>query len=102
MKFDGFEWDLGNADKCRKHGVSIPEIETAFAATPWVGPDPYPSREEVRFRAVGRTAEGRHVFVVFTWRLRSGLTLIRPISARYMHGKEIARYEEAVSRTNDR
>ncbi|MFC5561316.1 BrnT family toxin [Methylobacterium aerolatum] len=101
MEADGFDWDEGNRDKCRKHGLSIPEIEAAFAGVLWVGPDSYPIRE-VRFRAVGRTLEGRYVFVVFTWRRRSGLQLIRPLSARYMHRKEIDHYENAVSGSGQR
>jgi uncharacterized DUF497 family protein len=27
MEFDGFDWDAGNREKCRKHGVSTAEIE---------------------------------------------------------------------------
>jgi hypothetical protein len=34
------------------------------------------------------------VFVVFTMRCRGEDWLIRPISARYMHRKEIVSYEE--------
>ncbi len=26
--FEGFDWDEGNAEKCRRHGVSIGEIES--------------------------------------------------------------------------
>jgi uncharacterized DUF497 family protein len=32
MEFDGFDWDHGNRDKCRKHGVSIGEIESLLTA----------------------------------------------------------------------
>lgn len=39
-------------------------------------------------------ADGRHIFVVFTLRDRGADRLIRPISARYMHRKEIEHYEE--------
>ena len=34
------------------------------------------------------------VFVVFTLRTHGEETLIRPISARYMHGKQINAYEK--------
>jgi hypothetical protein len=34
------------------------------------------------------------VFLVFTVRLKGGRRLIRPISARYMHAKEVASYEK--------
>lgn len=96
MRFDGFDWDVGNRGKCRKHGVSVDEIEALFLGAARVGPDPRHSRDEVRFRAVGRSGTGRAIFVVFTWRTRDGRRLLRPISARYMHGKEAEAYEEAI------
>ena len=54
--------------------------------------DPYP--DEPRMRAIGRTEAGRHVFLVFMFRTISGQTRLRPISARYMHQKEIDHYEQ--------
>jgi uncharacterized DUF497 family protein len=96
MEFDGFDWDRGNRSKCRKHGVSVAEIESLFFGTPLVGPDPKHSNIEQRFRAIGRTAQGRRVFVVFTWRHRRQQRLIRPISARYMHRKEIEAHEKEI------
>lgn len=53
---------------------------------------------EERFKAIGRTETGRMVFVVFTLRTLRERTLIRPISARYMHHKETAAYEEEASK----
>jgi len=44
-------------------------------------------------RAIGKTAAGRYVFVVFMLRQVEGLPRLRPISARYMHQKEIDHYE---------
>jgi uncharacterized DUF497 family protein len=44
-------------------------------------------------RAIGKTAAGRYVFVVFMLREIAGSTKLRPISARYMHQKEIIHYE---------
>ncbi len=38
--------------------------------------------------------KGRGVFMVFTLRRRGDELLIRPISARYMHKKEIDGYEK--------
>lgn len=98
MDFDGFDWDDGNRDKCRKHGASLSEIESLFSGQPLVGPDLANSLAEQRFRAAGTTAEGRALFVVFTWRTKGGGTLIRPISARYMHRREIETYENQISR----
>lgn len=47
--------------------------------------------------AIGRTQSGRYVFLVFMLRRAHDGTLIRPISARYMHSKEIAYYEASSS-----
>ena len=90
----GFDWDAGNREKCQKHGVSIAEIEHAMLGPMAVEFDPAHSIIEPRQRAVGRTAAGRHLFIVFTVRQRTEGVLIRPISARYMHAKEVRHYEE--------
>ena len=47
-----------------------------------------------RFRAIGRTAGGRLAFIVFTMRIQTGQR-IRPISAHFMHTKEVKPYEKA-------
>lgn len=62
---------------------------------PAVMPDPYPN--EPRMKAIGRTEAGRYVFLVFMLREVTGQTLLRPISARYMHRREIDRYEDHQS-----
>ncbi|MGZ8369058.1 MAG: hypothetical protein ACXWVK_10235 [Rhodoplanes sp.] len=36
----GFDWDEGNRDKCRKHGVALADIEAAFGQPMAVFPDP--------------------------------------------------------------
>jgi hypothetical protein len=90
-----FDWDAGNRDKCTKHGVAIDDIESVFRTPLIVVPDPDHSRSEPRFRAIGRTDGGRHVFVVFALRRRGSAERIRPISARYMHRKEVTAYEKA-------
>lgn len=91
MKIAGFDWDDGNWPKCGKHGVSRTEIEEMLTGTPAVLADPFP--EEARMRAIGTSAAGRYVFVVFLLREIDGQTKLRPISARYIHQKEIAHYE---------
>jgi len=91
MQIAGFDWDTGNWPKCGRHGVSRLEIEQVFQASPSVMPDPFP--HEPRMRAIGKTAAGRHVFVVFMLRDVEGRPKLRPISARYMHQKEIDHYE---------
>ncbi|SDM06625.1 hypothetical protein SAMN05428957_10295 [Oryzisolibacter propanilivorax] len=95
MKISGFDWDDGNWPKCGKHGVSREEIEQVLLGTPAILPDPHP--HEPRMRAIGTTAAGRHVFLVFMPRQLSGRALLRPISARYMHRKEIEHYEQQAS-----
>jgi hypothetical protein len=93
---DGFDWDGGNLGKCQKHGVSIAEIEELFRRSGLrVFPDVAHSAAEARLLGIGRTSAGRAVFLAFTVRERQGRRLIRPISARYRHQKEIAAYEQA-------
>jgi hypothetical protein len=70
VRTTGFEWDRANREKCRKYGVSIADIEAAFARPIAVFPDPSHSHLGERFRAVGRTDNGRHVLIVFTLRAR--------------------------------
>jgi uncharacterized DUF497 family protein len=95
IAFAGFDWDEGNREKCLKHGVSIGEIETLFSRSIAIRPDLAHSVSETRFLAIGLTSAGRYVFIAFTIRRRSGANYIRPVSARYMHGKEIEQYEKA-------
>ena len=47
-------------------------------------------------RAIGRTKTGGFVFLVFMLRQDDIKTLLRPISARFMHQKEIDHYENQV------
>lgn len=91
--FAGVDWDEGNRQKCQKHGVTIGEIEALLSGRPHVAPDLRHSAHEDRFIAVGRNANGRPLFVAFTFRTKDGSRLIRPVSARYMHKGEIASYE---------
>ena len=67
-----------------------------FRGNPRVAPDLEHSSAEDRFIAVGRTASGRPLFVAFTLRSKEHRRLIRPITARYMHAKEITAYEAAT------
>jgi hypothetical protein len=93
MKAAGFDWDAGNWPKCGKHGLKRSEIEALFEETPDVYPDPGHSQRERRFLAIGRGESGRRALVVFTLRATAARPLIRPISARYMHEKEVEHYE---------
>lgn len=87
----GFDWDEGNSSKCQKHGVSVDEIEGLFAGEVTIFEDEGHSGAEQRFMAIGKAPSGRSVF---TLRQRGNAVLLRPISARYMHRKEIAYYEK--------
>jgi uncharacterized DUF497 family protein len=94
MKVAGFEWDRGNWPKCGKHGVSRAEIEQVLMGAPAVMADPHPN--EARMRAIGKTDSGRYVFLVFLIRETEGGDVLRPISARYMHRKEVEYYEGQI------
>lgn len=93
-KVTGFQWDDGNARKSAdKHGVSQFEAEQVFFSDPLlIVSDEVHSRREPRFHALGATAAGRRLHVTFT--LREGNTRIRVISARDMHRKERAIYDQ--------
>ena len=93
-KITGFDWDDGNARKSAdKHDVSQFEAEQLFFNAPLLlSPDAKHSQNETRIHALGKTDAGRRLHVTFT--LRGGGTLIRVISARDMHRKERAVYEQ--------
>ncbi len=93
----GFQWDEGNQGKCQKHGVSIAEIEALFTHPHHLAPDVAHSTTETRFLAIGSGCGERPILVAFTLREQGGETFIRPISARYMHLKEIEAYEKATA-----
>ncbi len=97
-----FEWDRGNRSKCSQHGVTLAEIESIFSRPVAVFPDAGHSASEERFKAIGRSDEGRHILIVFTVRVRSGISLIRPISARCMHRKEVEHYEKEAAKIAQR
>ncbi len=91
---EGFEWDEGNGRKSEeKHGVSQGEAEQVFFSAPLlVLEDAKHSEDESRFHALGKTEAWRLLHVTFT--IRMGGKKIRVISARDMHRKERAIYEE--------
>lgn len=90
----GFDWDDGNARKNEKHGVNQSEAEEVFFNQPLLLlEDSRHGGQESRFHALGKTHEGRILHIAFT--LRADGTLIRVISARDMHRKERAIYDQA-------
>jgi uncharacterized DUF497 family protein len=76
--------------------VSKAEIEHLIANARFAVDDPSPA--EKRFRTAGRVPTGRFVFVAFTFREKDGIAMIRPISARYMHRKEVESFEKEMAR----
>lgn len=90
-KITGFEWDKGNEQKNVKHGITPAEAEQVFLNEPLIVLDDLKhSDSEQRFHALGQTGEGRLLHITFTIRT----TMIRVISARNMHRKERAIYEQ--------
>jgi uncharacterized DUF497 family protein len=96
MIVSGFDWDAGNRAKIARHGLSVEFVEYVMGGPLHVAPDPRHYGTERRFRAVAIAPDRRGVFIVFTLRQRDGGQLVRPISARYMHKKELKRYEKAL------
>jgi uncharacterized protein len=92
----GFDRDDGNRQKCQSHGLTVVAIEGVFRRPMRTFPDAYHSAAETRLLGIGRTEAGRYVFVAYTFRSVAGKKLIRPISARYMHAKEVKHYETQV------
>ena len=93
-KVTGFDWDDGNARKNDKHGVSAAEEEQVFFNAPLLLlENPGHSQQEQRLHALGKTDSARGLHITFT--LRQSGTLIRVISARDLHRKERAIYDQA-------
>ena len=92
--FVGFEWDAGNARKDEKHGVTMMEAEQVFFKAPLLLlEDAAHSQNELRIHALGVSDAARALHITFT--LRNAGQLIRVISARDMHRKERAIYDQA-------
>ena len=90
MKFEGFNWDRGNSNKCTKHGLSREDIEAFFLQKEIYGAsDLKHSSEEEQFLAIGKGLKNKLIVVVFTLRNKNGKKTIRPISARFMNKKEV-------------
>ncbi len=88
-----FDWDKGNIDKNKKHGVSNEEAEEVFTNQPLILlEDEKHSSQEKRMMVLGVSDGGRRLSVVFTIRQQ----LIRIISARPMSRKERRFYEQEI------
>ena len=88
-----FEWDKWNLDKSYiKHGITPKEAEEVFINDgSFVVSDIKHSQKEDRFIILGKSTDGKNLFVVFTMRGNK----VRIVSARRMHKKEVEKYEKA-------
>ncbi len=94
-----FEWDAGNRNKGRKHGVEPWEVESLFHRTAFLaGRIVEPSHDEPRWLLLGENDAGRRLALIFT---RRGNQL-RPISCRPMRRNERRLYDEAKARLESR
>lgn len=91
-----FEWDKGNIDKSyQKHGITPGETEEIFLDENLkVIRDIRHSQDEKRFIAIGKTFEGKTLFLVFTFRKNR----IRIISARKANVKERRKHEKTIKK----
>ncbi|MGH9947241.1 MAG: BrnT family toxin [Pyrinomonadaceae bacterium] len=94
----GFDWDDANIEKCKKHGLSVKLIEELFSRDIFILGDESHSEIETRYIAIGNASNDRHVFVGFTIRKSGTGLLIRPVTARYMHRREIRKYEKTIAK----
>ena len=80
-----FEWDKGNQNKNLKHDVTDAECEEVFFdSRKRILKDVIHSYTEDRFLLIGKTKQGRLLFVVFTMRTHK----IRVVSSRDLNKKE--------------
>lgn len=86
MLIQAFEWDDGNLAHIGKHGVDPDEVEELLS-------QPHHQRRswDGYYIALGRSAAGRHLTVIFAYR---GAGVARPFSARDMNRWERRLYRE--------
>jgi uncharacterized DUF497 family protein len=98
FQVEGFEWDQSHIDKnWEKHRVSHLECEEVFFNQPLlVQEDEIYSKFEPRYYVLGRSNDGRHLFIVFTIRRNK----IRVISARIMSRRERRIYREEIEKSS--
>lgn len=97
IEFDNFDWDNGNISKIKAR-VAIEKVEGFFREKLLIKRDTRHSFMEERWIAMGDTTDNKCLFVAYTMREIGGEKLLRPISARYTHGKEREAYEEIKKR----
>src|SRR5579864_4351498 len=98
-----FEWDENkNRQNLLKHDVRFETAALVFDDPQALTQRDQSSDDEERWITLGAVGAGAVLFVVHTWRERSGEEVIRVISARTATPRERKRYEEAQQRTKAR
>ena len=94
-----FEWDQAkNLTNRQKHGVSFEAAATVFADPNALSELDRDSFEESRWRTIGRSEAGTHLFVIHALRdMIEDELVIRIISARRASPSERRRYERETS-----
>lgn len=92
-KISGFQWDKWNIDKSyKKHGITSNETEEVFLDEDVkIENDIKHQEQEDRYIVIGKTTEGKMLFVVFTIRTDK----IRIISGRMANNKEKEVYQKS-------
>ena len=91
-----FKWDDANIAHIARHNVSPEEAEDVFFdKNNVIDDDDKHSTFENRFIIIGKTADGRLLYQIFT---RRG-DRIRVISSRDINKREVKLYEKATSRS---
>ena len=91
-KVEGFKWDEGNLEHLKKHEVDYTECEEIFSNLPLLlNEGTVHSKFEERIQVLGRTNNGRLLFIAVTIRNNK----IRVISARDQSKQERNQYKKA-------
>ncbi len=83
-----FDWDTANISHIARHNVISEEVEEALFDPRKIGTLAYQVENEPRWAVLGKSNQGRVLFIVFTRRNN----LIRVITARDATNKEKRRY----------
>ena len=85
-----FEWDDDNMDHLARHGITPDEVE-------WLLTRPFVRRRGMdapdRFRALGRTADGRYLVVLYQ---AKGGDVLRPFTGWEMRPHERRLYDRQI------
>ncbi|KKP80798.1 MAG: hypothetical protein UR81_C0016G0011 [Candidatus Levybacteria bacterium GW2011_GWB1_35_5] len=86
-----FEWDKGNSNKPKKHGLTLEETEESFLDKNKVVFDDWKhSTKEGRTTLLGKTKKGQLLNVTYTVRGHK----VRVITTRPINKKEVYLYEK--------